>query len=125
MVAMRLHHLAFRTRKLRKLARFYSEVVGLPTVRVNKLQSGRIRSVWLDAGGTLLMLEAVSEGDEPAIPRGTCELVCFGARSKKDVAWRRDKVRRHVRIEAETDYTFYFRDPDGRRVAISCFRWQP
>jgi hypothetical protein len=99
-------------------------VVGLGVVRTNKLQTGRIRSVWLEAGATLLMLE-LADATEAPYPKGSYELVCFGARTRKELDGRRARVSRHVRIEGETDYTFYFRDPDGRRVGISCYRWKP
>jgi catechol 2,3-dioxygenase-like lactoylglutathione lyase family enzyme len=121
---MHVHHLAFRTPKLLRLVRFYRDVVGLRVVRTNKLQRGRIRSVWLKAGTTLLMLEAADAGEAP-YPKGSYELVCFGARTKKEVEAARARMGRRVRVEGETDYTFYFRDPDGRRVGISCYRWKP
>lgn len=108
---MRVHHVAFRTKRLAALVRFYRDVVGLRVVRATE------RSVWLDAGGTILMLERAERG-EPAIPRRTMELVCFSARSKAELAARRARVR----VEGETDYTFYFRDPDGRRVGFSRYR---
>lgn len=112
---MRVHHVAFRTKKLARLARFYREVVGLRVVRETQ------RSVWLDAGGTIVMLERAARA-EPRVPRASLELVCFAARSKKDLAARRAQVERHARVEGETDYTFYFRDPDGRRVGFSRYR---
>lgn len=115
---MHVHHLAFRTPKLSRLVRFYRDVVGLAVIRTNAR-----RSVWLKAGTTILMLEAA---DEAPYPKGSYELVCFGARTKREVdAHRKRMARRRVRIEGETDYTFYFRDPDGRRVGISCYRWNP
>ncbi len=120
---MLVHHIAFRTPKLSRLVRFYRDVVGLRVLRTNKLQTGRIRSVWLEAGPTLLMLELADPGEAP-VPKGSYELVCFGARTKKELDAHRARMRRRVRIEGETDYTFYFRDPDGRRVGISCYRWK-
>lgn len=70
-------------------------------------------SVWLDAGGAILMLERAS-GDEPSVPAGTLDLVAFAVEDKE--AWRG-----RVAVEAETEHTLYFRDPDGRRVAVSSY----
>ena len=88
---MRVHHLAFRTRDLARLERFYTDLLGLHVARRDEE-----RSVWLRAGGTLLMLEQ-ADADR----------------------WRRALAAAGVLIEDETGFTFYFRDPDGRRVALS------
>ncbi len=116
---MHVHHIALRTPKLGRLVRFYRDVVGLRVVRTNAR-----RSVWLEAGETLLMIEKADE-DEAPYPKGSYELVCFGVRSKRERDAHRARISRRARIEGETDYTFYFRDPEGRRVGISCYRWKP
>jgi hypothetical protein len=72
--------------------------------------------VWLEAGNTILMLERVGAG-EPPTPKHSKELVCFAASRRKQAA-----LRRHLRIEAETPHTIYFRDPDGRRLGLSCYK---
>ena len=69
--AMRIHHLALRTRDLERLARFYAEVLGLRVIRRSE------RSVWLDASGTIVMLERAEES-EPHVPAQSMELVAFG-----------------------------------------------
>jgi catechol 2,3-dioxygenase-like lactoylglutathione lyase family enzyme len=120
MPAVAIHHLAFRTRKLARLVRFYQEVVRLELLRESKLPRGGIRSVWLEAGGTILMIERAEER-EPRVAKGSLDLVCFAVRDKKALARARTRVQRHVRIEGDTEWTFYFRDPDGRRLGISCF----
>ena len=62
---MRVHHLAFRTRDLAQLERFYVHALGLAVVRRNEE-----RSVWLDAGGSLVMLELAEPGEaSPAAGR--------------------------------------------------------
>lgn len=99
--------------------------MGLRVTRTNKLVTGRIRSAWLDAGGgAILMLEAADAREAP-YPKGSYELVCFAARSKKHLETLRARLRaRRVRVEGETDYTIYFRDPEGRRLGFSCYRWK-
>ena len=108
-----VHHLALRTRNLPRLEAFYTHVLGL-SVR----SRDETRSVWLEAGHTLVMLETASD-DEPDIPPHTRELIAFTIAPEMRApctdllkAW-------GVAVDDETRFTIYFRDPDGRRVALS------
>jgi hypothetical protein len=74
------------------------------------------RSVWLDAGGTILMLEIRDEG-EPALPTGSKELVAFTI----EAGLRERLLEAGIPIEARTSYTLYLRDPDGRRIGLSSY----
>jgi glyoxylase I family protein len=74
------------------------------------------RSLWLDAGGTILMLEARDEG-EPDVPVGSKELVAFAV--SPEVLARVKEA--GIAIEARTAYTLYVRDPDGRRIGLSTY----
>ncbi len=103
-----------RTRDVEGLARFYGALLGLPVVR----RDAERGSVWVDAGGTRIMIERMGSG-EPGVPAGTLELVAFAVDDKE--AWRRRLAGAAIPIEGETPYTLYFRDPDGRRVAVSTF----
>ena len=110
---MRVHHLAFRTLELVRLERFYTDVLGLSIAR----RDGE-RSVWLRAGGTILMLECAA-ADEPGVGPGSKELVAFGIEAPDVERWRRVLEANAIAIEDETAFTLYFRDPDGRRIALS------
>jgi catechol 2,3-dioxygenase-like lactoylglutathione lyase family enzyme len=101
-----------RTRDVERLERFYTGVLGLSVVRRDDAR----QSVWLDAGGTMLMIERASEG-EPAISPGSLELVAFAVATIEP--WRA-----LLAVEAETAHTLYFRDPDGRRVAVSDYAFE-
>ncbi len=109
---MRIHHVALRTRDLARLEHFYATVLGLRVMRRDDERG----SVWLDAGGAVLMLERSGAG-EPGVPDGTMDLVAFAVEDKE--AWRS-----RVSAEAETEHTLYFRDPDGRRVAVSSYAFR-
>ena len=107
---MRIHHVAFRTTDVERLVGFYEGVLGLRVVRRDEARG----SAWLDLDGAVLMIERAEAG-EPGVPAGSRELVAFAVADKE--AWR---VRLGgAGIEAETAHTLYFRDPDGRRVAVS------
>ena len=108
----RIHHIAMRTRDLVELERFYVAVVGMKVLRRDDARG----SVWLDASGSVLMLERAAEG-EPTISARTHDLVAFAVEDR--LAWRERLARAGVAIEAESAHTLYFRDPDGRRVAVS------
>jgi glyoxylase I family protein len=113
MGAMRVHHLAFRTRDLTRLERFYTDALGLSVAR----RDGE-RSVWLRAGGTTLMLEQAAD-DEPEIARGSMDLVAFAIEAPDMDRWRRVLETNAIPIEGQTAFTIYFRDPDGRRIGLS------
>jgi catechol 2,3-dioxygenase-like lactoylglutathione lyase family enzyme len=110
---MWVHHLALRTDDVAKLAAFYEGVVGLP-VEARNLP----RSIWLRAGETLVMVELCGP-DEPRVAARSMELIAFSVdASERDEA--RDRLSAAgVAIEEETGFTMYFRDPDGRRIALS------
>ena len=112
---MRIHHLALRTADLSRLERFYADVLGLDVLR----RDGE-RSVWLDAGGTIVMLERRSDG-EPAIAPASLELTCFAIEAGEHRAIVDRLEAAGVPVEGRTAYSVYFRDPDGRRVGVSAF----
>ena len=111
---MRVHHLAFRSGDLAQLERFYVGALGLPVVRRQD------QSVWLDAGGTLLMLERRDE-DETGHPPGSKELVAFAVAPDARALTIERLARAGVSVEASTEFTLYVRDPDGRRIGLSSY----
>ena len=108
---MRIHHLALRTDDLAALERFYAGILGLAITRKSP------HSIWLDAAGTILMLEQ-RDTAEPRIDPATKELFAFTVTPAE-----REQLATTLgdRIEARTDFTLYFRDPDGRRVGVSSY----
>jgi catechol 2,3-dioxygenase-like lactoylglutathione lyase family enzyme len=106
---VRIHHVALRTTDLPRLERFYREVLGLAFLRRDDARG----SVWLEAQGVVLMLERAEPG-EPAVPSASRELLAFAVDDKEP--WRA-----RLAVEAETAHTLYFRDPDGRRLAVSSY----
>jgi hypothetical protein len=89
--------------------------LGLPVVRRDDTRG----SIWLDVG-SILMLELATD-DEPWVDPGSRELVAFDAGDRGKEGWRQQLATSGVAIEAETEHTLYFRDPDGRRIAVSTY----
>lgn len=112
---MRVHHLAFRTGDLARLEHFYVHALGLAVVR--RTES---RSVWLDAGGALVMLERADPG-EPSPAPGAMDLVAFVVAPETRAFYTDKLTRAGVTIEGSTDFTLYVRDPDGRRIGLSSY----
>lgn len=113
---MRIHHLALRTRDVARLVRFYEDALGLAVSK----RTGE-RSVWLDAEGAIVMIEAAEES-EPGVPAGTMELTAAFAIRPEDRARVEERLTKAgASIEARTAFTLYVRDPDGRRVALSAY----
>jgi glyoxylase I family protein len=116
----RLHHLALGASDVESLALFYRDVLGLPEVERHFYDDGALRSVWLDLGGPLLMIEHT---DEP--PRRV-EGVGFGLFlialrvNIPDRAVTEQALRAAgAPIESRTTFTTYSRDPEGNRIALS------
>jgi catechol 2,3-dioxygenase-like lactoylglutathione lyase family enzyme len=109
----RLHHLALRTHDLERLLAFYREWFGFELVR-----DARPRSVWLMLEPSSIFMLERAEQDEPPLAAGSRELQAFAV-SADERAHLRERLLGAGLLEAETEHTLYFRDPDGRRVAVS------
>ena len=119
---MKIHHLALRTRDLPRLLAFYGDLLGLP--RAARPGPASAASAWLAAGEALIMLELADES-EPAVTAGSRELVAFGIEPGDRAAFEAKLADHGVPVEACTTFTLYFRDPDGRRVAVSHYPESP
>jgi len=115
---VRIHHLALRTSDVPRLSTFYRDVLGLPVAKDGTRASAG--SVWLAADDTRVMIEARS-ADEPPVAPGSMDLVAFAIRPDERARFVARLTRAGVAVEHETDFTLYFRDPDGRRVGVSHF----
>ena len=112
---MRLHHIAFRTGDVARLAHFYGAVLGLA-----ERQAPRPEVVWFDAAGVIVMIEPATP-TEPGPSAGTMDLIAFTITASDVTRFRNTLALYNVPIEHETAYTIYVRDPDGRRIGLSHF----
>jgi catechol 2,3-dioxygenase-like lactoylglutathione lyase family enzyme len=115
---VRVHHLALRAEDVLRTTAFYRDELGLLELDQRVDDAGSLRSIWLDADGVVVMIERRAPS-EPSIPEGTMELVAFEVTPE-----RFESLRETLSfIEHSTEYTLYTRDPDGRRVGLSKYRF--
>jgi glyoxylase I family protein len=113
---VRVHHVALRVRDPEAAAAFYTGVLGLREVR--RFTEGEVvRSVWLSAEGTLLMLERTLRVAGP--PEGSAHLLAFAVEDL--MSWEDRLARAAVPIVDRTPHTLYFCDPDGHRLGVTVF----
>ncbi len=118
-----LHHLALGTRDVARLARFYTDVLELREVTRHLHADGSLRSVWLDLGGSLLMIEPT---DEPSrtLTAGVGAglfLIAVAVLSKQRTEFEARLELAGSVVESRSEFTSYARDPDGNRIALSCY----
>ena len=118
-----VNHLAVLVSDLRRAEAFYLELLGLPLVKRHFEQDGRHRSTWVALDGTVfLALElppASGQGPTPVSNRLGHHCVALAITREHRLQWRSRLEAAGVAIERETNYTFYFRDPDGTLLALS------
>jgi glyoxylase I family protein len=116
----RLHHLAVGTADVEALARFYRELFDLAETARHLDAAGAIRSIWLDLGGALLMIERSSSPARYVEGVGTGPfLLAFRVSHAERGRLERELEARGHAIESRTAFSSYSRDPDGNRIAIS------
>lgn len=115
-----LHHLALGSANVERLAAFYRDVIGLPELARHRDAQGALRSIWLNLGGPILMIE---RSDEPprrvhGIGSGPF-LLAFAVSPDEREALEAALVACGQGIEGRTAFTSYSRDTDGNRIAFS------
>ncbi len=120
---MRVHHLALGAHDVARVAEFYRTVFELPECARHQHSDGTLRSIWLSAEDTLLMIELVAHTDatEARSPRPGLFLIAFEVSVAQRNAFERRLEAVGARIERRTEFTSYTRDPEGNSVAISHF----
>jgi catechol 2,3-dioxygenase-like lactoylglutathione lyase family enzyme len=118
-----VHHVAIATRDPQRLATFY-EGLGLARVKEHKEDDGRVRSVWLDLGGAALLMLERADAPAPEATDFAQKTPGFHLLALSIAAANRSRVlqllhERGVRVEQQTAFTVYLRDPDGNRIGLS------
>lgn len=125
------HHVAIQARDVERVTAFYRDVLGFPELTRHHRPDGGLRSIWVGVpGGAFLAIEAADGAPEGA-PEDTPEATPFrhGRPGLLMLAFRIPRAERArtvealtragVRLEHETKWTLYVRDPEGNRVGLS------
>jgi glyoxylase I family protein len=105
---MKFHHLAILVTDLRRAEAFYVGLLGLPVV-----MRWEDRSIWIGLEGDAFL--AVEKVD--VVSPGPCVALAIDKEARE--AWRARLLLAGVAVEKESDFTLYFRDPDGNLVGLS------
>jgi glyoxylase I family protein len=122
---MELHHFAVQVHDLEGAVRWYRELLELPLLREWHDDKGALRSVWLRlSGDAFLALERCArppetKGETWADRELGYHLVAFRIAPGERLLWEQRLAERGVPIEHRTQWTVYFRDPEGNRIGLS------
>jgi catechol-2,3-dioxygenase len=115
----RLHHVALGAQDVERVAAFYRDHLALAECARHHHEDGTLRSIWLDMGAAILMIEKTTE------PPRRCDigagpfLLAFRVVEADRARVEASLASAGVAVESRTAFTSYFRDPEGNRVAIS------
>ncbi len=117
-----LHHIALGARDVARVAAFYRDTLGLPERIRHTYEDGRLRSIWLEIGPTLLMVEHTEDPPRrvEGVGAGPFLIALAVTREERARLERACEDAGHP-IEDRTAYTSYTRDPEGGRVAWSTY----
>jgi glyoxylase I family protein len=119
-VAQRLHHVAVGSADVERLAAFYASIFGLAELGRHQAADGGLRSIWLDLGGVILMVEHTDQPPRAVESIGAGPFL-LAFRVSPSERWRIESAleRAGLAVESRTAFTSYARDPDGNRIAFS------
>jgi len=121
-----LHHIALGTRDVPQIAAFYRDVLELRELQRHEHADGSLRSVWLDLGSALLMIEHSEEPARHVVGIGAGPFLIALAASREEQSRLATKlVDAGCSLESRTEWTLYSRDPDGNRIALSAYQVPP
>ena len=126
----RLHHLALGAQDVAVLASFYRDLLGLEEVSCQTEPSaGSLSSVWLDlGGGAILMIEATAEPARRRVEGRDSGLFLLALRERDAESLEircKALAERGILQYSATEFTRYFRDPEGNPFALSCYPSTP
>ncbi len=124
------HHVALWARNVECVAAFYREILELPEIQRFYRDDGELRSIWIstrnDGVATrhdFLAIEAI-DGDLSRASSGFCMVALSIAEEEKASVILRLRSK-GVAIEKHTQWTVYFRDPEGNLMGLSHYAIAP
>lgn len=127
-----LHHIALGAADVERTSDFYRRVLGLREVTRHTDHQGELRSIWIDLGSAVLMIERTDESpsaarapthptttDTASTTSAVSGFFLLAIRTANLEAAEESLTKSGIPIESRTAMTLYFRDPEGNRVALS------
>jgi catechol 2,3-dioxygenase-like lactoylglutathione lyase family enzyme len=119
---MKVHHLALGARDVKRVATFYRDLLGLREVYRHHEPDGSLRSIWLDLGGPVLMIERTGEPVRLVQGAGAGPfLLALAAAPSERSMLEKSLGASGFPVDSRTKHTIFLRDPEGNRVAISSY----
>ncbi|PIR26041.1 MAG: glyoxalase [Deltaproteobacteria bacterium CG11_big_fil_rev_8_21_14_0_20_42_23] len=116
---LHLHHIALKTKQLEHLLPFYRDFLSLEHLQDHRTENGTLRSAWFSLGeNAILMLEQSEEMKKSENTSGWHLLSLAISKTERKV-WKTKLQEQKILLEHETEYSLYFRDPEGNRLALS------
>ena len=122
MLGRPLHHIALGTPRVEVLAAFYEEVLDSSGYAAIRTVITSFCSIWLRSDTVVLMVErtAYLESMEHEPLRSGWATLIFGG-AFDPLTLTQDVQRLGGAGDGATDFTYYFRDPDGNRFGVSSY----
>lgn len=125
-----VHHVALGARDVRALSAFYEQALGLRRVREHVDESGELRSIWLSlqqtgpTHGVLMIEKTLIAPPAPGAPMQVMPgwfLLAFSVPSDERERYEARLLEAGATLEGRSAASSYVRDPEGNRLAISCY----
>ena len=117
------HHVAVQVHDVAKVAAFYIELLELPELQRFHRDDGSLRSVWVGTSNQEPFAHGfiAIEGAGPSTPEGALgySMVALRIEASQRKAIVDELTRRGLKLERETAWTMYLRDPEGNLVGLS------
>jgi glyoxylase I family protein len=115
------HHVAVQVKDVARVAAFYVETLGLLELKRFHREDGSLRSIWVgtssdSAQGFLAVEQLDSQSVEGALGFSMVALRIDAAHRQAIIE---ELGRRGVKVEKQTGWTLYVRDPEGNLVGLS------
>jgi glyoxylase I family protein len=118
-----VHHVAIQVHDLAGAERWYRDVLGLELLRRWPGADGQERAVWLRLDGDAFLALERCEGE---LPRGEWErsapgyfVLALRIAAAERPAWESRLEAKGVTVERRSQWTLFFRDPEGNRLGLS------
>ena len=115
--SLRLHHLAIQVPDLDVAEAFYGGVLGLAVTR----RQGH--AIWVDVDGVIIMLERCEVAAASAPPWRSAQpglfVLALRMEPEDSEGWRSRLAAAGVGVDHESQFSLYFFDPFGTRLALS------